>query len=411
MVNAILIDYKLGNLHNIQYLSTTFTGAAFDLLKKYPDLVSKTEDRGRVLEALANKPLAFASGSQLGYLQQLIYHFPGIKLIRDIKLMHKQTDEIVRLMCHEGVIWSTDAALKSLRVPILTAARLGIYEIVREILDAYYYSYCFWDENGHAIFHIAIIHRQDKVFSLLNKLDLFLWEWKAASKVEKTDNILHLTGRLVPSDQVPGAALQMQKELKWFKAVKSYVHPSLQEQRNGSNKTPKEVFTKEHKKLVKEGEKWMKETASSCIVAAALIITVVFAAAFTLPGGNDNDGTPNFLSKKSFKAFIIFDALALFSSSASLLMFMGIVASRYSEEDFLEYLPKNFIMGHIALLLSVICMMIAFGETMFMILSHKWLPLYLPISFVGCLTMILFSRLQFPLLIEMFLSTYERSVF
>ncbi|KAF5186903.1 Ankyrin repeat family protein [Thalictrum thalictroides] len=50
--------------------------------------------------------------------------------------------------------------------------------------------------------------------------------------------------------------------------------------------TPRELFAEEHAALVEKGEKWMKETAAGCMVVAALIATVVFAAAFTLPGGN-----------------------------------------------------------------------------------------------------------------------------
>ncbi|KAJ0541121.1 putative PGG domain-containing protein [Helianthus annuus] len=63
------------------------------------------------------------------------------------------------------------------------------------------------------------------------------------------------------------------------------------------------VFTREHENLVKEGEKWMKTTAGSCSIAAALITTIVFAAAITVPGGsNQEKGTPLF--KKG--AFITF---------------------------------------------------------------------------------------------------------
>ena len=52
-----------------------------------------------------------------------------------------------------------------------------------------------------------------------------------------------------------------------------------------------------HKELVDKGEKWMKEIATSCTVVGALIITIMFAAAITIPGGNDsNTGLPLFLN-------------------------------------------------------------------------------------------------------------------
>lgn len=55
-------------------VSTSPTGSAYDLLKKYPGLISKTKDRGSILEVLANKPLAFQSGSRFGYWRRLIYN-------------------------------------------------------------------------------------------------------------------------------------------------------------------------------------------------------------------------------------------------------------------------------------------------------------------------------------------------
>lgn len=66
-------------------------------------------------------------------------------------------------------------------------------------------------------------------------------------------------------------------------------------------KTRCELFTEEHKELVEEGEKWAKTTANSCILVATLIATVAFAAALTVPGGNDsNTGSQIFLHDEWF---------------------------------------------------------------------------------------------------------------
>lgn len=166
------------------------------------------------------------------------------------------------------------------------------------------------------------------------------------------NNILHLAGQLPLSDRlnlVSGAALQMQRELQWFKEVENFVQPAHIMWKNAEGKTPAVVFSETHQKLVSEGEKWMKETATSCTVVAALIATVVFAAAITVSGGNDqNDGTPLFIKntqhqnqQKAFAVFGVFDAISLFSSVASILMFLSILTSRYSEVDFLRALPKS----------------------------------------------------------------------
>lgn len=197
----------------------------------------------------------------------------------------------------------------------------------------------------------------------------------------------------------------------FLQAVENVVPPSIHEDENFSRKSAREVFTEEHKKLAKEGERWMKETASSCTVAVTLIITVVFAAAFTVPGGNNNEGIPNFLQESSFLIFAISDALALFSSTTSLLMFLGILTSRYAEEDFLVFLPKKLIIGLITLFISIASMMVAFGATIHIVLSQPWKWVIIPIALLGCVPVTLFALLQFPLLLDMFLSTDGPSIF
>ncbi|XLR44892.1 hypothetical protein HN51_028994, partial [Arachis hypogaea] len=62
--------------------------------------------------------------------------------------------------------------------------------------------------------------------------------------------------------------------------VESIMPPVTKERVNSEGMTARKVFTTEHKDLVKEGEKWIKETASSCSVVAALVATITFAAAF-----------------------------------------------------------------------------------------------------------------------------------
>ncbi|XP_031287179.1 uncharacterized protein LOC116145884 [Pistacia vera] len=353
--------------------------------------------------------------ASFGALRQMIWHVfmllvPDIKNIRDIKLTHTQTLTIVRILCHNDVTWNGKEAVATFSSPFAEATKLGICEIVNEILNAYFYTYCYKD-NDYGVLHLAISHHQEKIFKIIKERKIFkLSTWKAVNKGGKRDNLLHLAGKLAASSQVSGAALQMQREIQWFKAVESYVHPSLQEQQNKKKKTPREVFTEEHKQLVKEGENWMKGTAKSCSVVAALIITVVFTTAFTVPGDNNNDGIPNFLHDTAFIVFVTSDALALFSSTASVVMFLAILTSRYSEDDFLVSLPTKLIIGLITLFFSIASMMVAFGATIYTFVSHSWNWTVIPISVLGCLPVTLFAMLQFPLLVEIFFSTYRPSI-
>ncbi|XP_076911849.1 ankyrin repeat-containing protein ITN1-like [Bidens hawaiensis] len=126
------------------------------------------------------------------------------------------------------------------------------------------------------------------------------------------------------------------------------------------------VFTKEHENLVKEGEKWIKTVAESCSITAALITTIVFAAAITVPGGNNQDtGIPVFTKQAAFTVFAIADAISLFSSATALLVVLSILTARFAEQDFLVRLPRRLIIGLCTLLISTTAMMVAFSATFY----------------------------------------------
>ncbi|GLT50918.1 hypothetical protein SLA2020_243760 [Shorea laevis] len=69
----------------------------------------------------------------------------------------------------------------------------------------------------------------------------------------------------------------MQYEIKLFEEVKSVHTCWYQGAKNLYGKTPDEVFLREHHKMTKEAKEWAKETARSYILAAALIVTIMFA--------------------------------------------------------------------------------------------------------------------------------------
>ncbi|KAK9265794.1 hypothetical protein L1049_025371 [Liquidambar formosana] len=453
-----------------------FYGIALAILKRYPKLALERDgDRQSPLDRLADRPLAFASGSHLGYWQRIIYHcipveidddisqkskaggdvenptdssqkcsgkstrhrflqqitaafgtlrrkahvtlwitikqlVPTINQIHDAKLMHKQTLKLVKCMTAE-VASSEENTVAFLRAPFYTATKMGIHEFVVEIINTCPFIIRFPDDNNYTLFQLAVLHRHEKIFSLIHQMTERA-QFAADFKDRFKNNLLHLAGKLRPSSRISGAALQMQRELQWFKEVEKCVQPSEKEKKNSFNQTPAMVFTKEHAGLVKQGEEWMKTTATSCTLVASLIATVVFAAAFTVPGGNDSDhGIPFFLNKSSFLVFAIADAIALFSSSTSLLMFLGILTSRYSEEDFFKSLPRKLIIGLITLFISIASMMVAFSASLYIVLVNRLKWVAIPIALLACLPVTLFACLQFPLLVEIFLSTYGRNIF
>ncbi|KAJ4767640.1 ankyrin repeat family protein [Rhynchospora pubera] len=84
-------------------------------------------------------------------------------------------------------------------------------------------------------------------------------------------------------------------------------------------------------------KKALQKQTSNTPVVAALLATITFAAAFTLPGGLSTDpsdiGLPTFARKAAFQAFLIFDTIAMCSSLA--VAFLSILTPWYWDFEFL----------------------------------------------------------------------------
>ncbi|XP_028752494.1 uncharacterized protein LOC114712188 [Neltuma alba] len=340
----------------------------------------------------------------------------GMKEIHMRKLQHSRATEILNLVCRNLTLLSEDKR-HMIAKALLMAAKLGNVEFLFKVSTTnpeLVSMVTFSQQKGHAFFN-AVEYRQDEVFNLLR--GFHFRNVVAVMFTKNHDNLLHIVAKLAPASQlnhIPGAALKMQREWQWFKAVESVVNPGIELRLNKEGLTPLDYFKKNHKVLRNEGEKWIKDTASSCSVVGALIVTIVFATAFTVPGGNDQaSGYPIFLKEKLFKVFLISDAVSLFASTTSILTFLGILTSRYAEEDFLYSLPTKLIIGLSTLFLSIVTMLIAFSATIIIMWQHNSSPSYafLPVIMLASVPLSLFVLLQFPLLVEIISSTYGPGIF
>ncbi|KAL5540357.1 hypothetical protein UlMin_043026 [Ulmus minor] len=337
-----------------------------------------------------------------------------IEHIHKMKYGHDRTNEILKKMCEEIKPLDDDELKKSLVVDALrTATANGMIEFFVTLIQANPELLWLNDKNtGRYLFMIAVEHRQPKIFSHIHGLKSK--QAIAALRDSSDNNLLHMAGLLAPSSQlssIAGPALQMQRELQWFEEVKKVISPSLKEVRNADDETPQELFTESHKDLKEKGEKWMKDTAQSCTVPAALIVTIMFAAAFTVPGGLIQDtGRPLLLHDKFFRLFIISDAVSLFSSAISMIMFLGILSSPYREADFLRSLPTKLMIGLFTLFLSIVAMMICFSAVLLILFDGESWVIF-PIILSSSLPITLYLFMQFGLLFEIFKSTYGSSIF
>lgn len=344
----------------------------------------------------------------------LRFIFPLINGIGDLKLIHKQTDQLTKAICTTIMDTRDYTTVWEVLGPATYAAAIyGIHELVEECLRCYPGLIWFKSEGSFLIFN-AIKYRQVKVYNLVYQMTSHVAF--AAANVIDGENALHIVARIALPHRlstVTGAALQMQCELQWFKEVENFVQPSFRDILNREKKSPKMLFTEEHADMVAKGEKWMKDTSSSSMVVAALIFTVAFAAIFTVPGGlkNDGTGTPQLSKDRIFILFATSDAVALFASATSVLMFLAILTSRFAEDDFLYALPKRLIIGLLSLFISIATTMVAFSATLGLLFLQDLAWVFLPVGLIACIPVTFFVLLQFPLLVELFVSTYGPSIF
>lgn len=110
-------------------------------------------------------------------------------------------------------------------------------------------------------------------------------------------------------------------------AIKKDVHTQLEQAR----KTNKSVsgIANELRKLQREG---IQAATNSVTVVASLIATVAFAAIFTVPGGDSDDGLAVVVQSASFKMFYMFNAISLFTSLAVVVVQITLVRGETKAE-------------------------------------------------------------------------------
>ncbi|KAG8373953.1 hypothetical protein BUALT_Bualt11G0079400 [Buddleja alternifolia] len=290
---------------------------------------------------------------------------------------------------------------------LFVAAESGNDGFLAEIISRYPDFLYKVNTDEHSIFHIAVSHRYVEIFNLM--LGLNGVKDLIASYIDiNGNNMLHLVAKLAPQAQlnvIPGAALQMQREVLWFKEVEKIVKPSYRNLMNRDGETPYELFLEEHKDLMKQGEKQMKQTAKSCMLVTMLIATIVFTTAFTVPGGyNNTNGTPILENNKLFIVFPIAEAIATLSSLTSMFMFLSILTSRYSENDFFNSLPLWLVIGVGTLFVSILAMM-AVSCTCLLFYQHGLAVVTILLVFFA-IGPIMFVLLKYPLLVTILRSMY-----
>ncbi|XP_017616082.1 ankyrin repeat-containing protein ITN1-like [Gossypium arboreum] len=158
--------------------------------------------------------------------------------------------------------------------------------------------------------------------------------------------------------------------------IKKDVHTQLEQTR----KTNKNVhnISKELRKLHREG---INNATNSVTVVAVLFATVAFAAIFTVPGGDQDSGVAVVASSCSFKIFFIFNAIALFTSLAVVVVQITLVRGETkAEKQVVEVINK-------LMWLASVCTSVAFMASSYIVVGrkHEWAAIL--VSVVGGMVM------------------------
>ncbi|KAK7270102.1 hypothetical protein RIF29_23006 [Crotalaria pallida] len=142
--------------------------------------------------------------------------------------------------------------------------------------------------------------------------------------------------------------------------IKKDVHTQL-EQTKRTNKNVHNI-SKELRKLHREG---INNATNSVTVVAVLFATVAFAAIFTVPGGDDDNGTAVVATYATFKIFFIFNAIALFTSLAVVVVQITLVRGETkAEKRVVEVINK-------LMWLASVCTSVAFIAASYIIVGRR----------------------------------------
>ncbi|KAH6825508.1 Ankyrin repeat family protein [Perilla frutescens var. hirtella] len=243
------------------------------------------------------------------------------------------------------------------------------------------------DKFGNTALHIATRKKRAEIVSELLRLrdtnvNALTRDHKTALDIAEglplSEEIVEVKECLIRYGAIKANELnQPRDELReTVSEIKKDVHTQLEQAR----KTNKNVngIAKELRKLHREG---INNATNSVTVVAVLFATVAFAAIFTVPGGDDNNGTAVMASSRSFKVFFISNAIALFTSLAVVVVQITVVRGEVkSERRVVEVINK-------LMWLASVCTTVAFISSSYIVVGkhHRWAAVLVTVT--GAVTM------------------------
>ncbi|OMO71950.1 hypothetical protein CCACVL1_18013 [Corchorus capsularis] len=274
-------------------------------------------------------------------------------LVQSCPDLYEVTDNKGRTLLHVAVISGQEKMVRQI---------LGMPRLVGIINEK--------DKDGNTALHLAVIYKRDRIIAILAQnrgmeraamnndmftaYDIFSHQPRKLSFL-----VAKIHYRLRGTHGLPALQDWVNTNLK-----KEMIGESTPDQkdRNLLFTGRKEDEMNNNSATFDEIEKTRSRLEIHLLIAM-LIATVTFQAAFTMPGGYKDDGTPQFMQKSAFKSFIIFNSIAFIFSIAT--VFIQFATSKFS-----YYLRSRYSrLAEVMIFIAVVGMLLAFASGMYVELA------------------------------------------
>uniref|UniRef100_A0A7N0RIH3 PGG domain-containing protein n=1 Tax=Kalanchoe fedtschenkoi TaxID=63787 RepID=A0A7N0RIH3_KALFE len=259
--------------------------------------------------------------------------------------------------------------------------------VVKLLLDADAAIVMLPDKFGNTALHVATRKKRVEIVNKLlllpdTNVNALTREHKTAFDIaeglplsEESSEIKDLLGRY-------GAirAKELNQPRDELRKTVTQIKKDIDTQLEQTRKTNRNVngIAKELKKLHRAG---INNATNSVTVVAVLFATVAFAAIFTVPGGDDENGMAVMVGTVAFKVFFISNAFALFTSLAVVVVQITLVRGETkSERRVVEVINKM-------MWLASVCTTVAFISSSYIVVGrrNRWAAVF--VTVVGTVIM------------------------